>query len=1275
METGEKEDIGRITMKETEGSGEKTSDEFIKTDSTVRSMKDLTNFVGIYFSDPIDILGEDGEIYVYDDETGNLLETFDKTNGSKYSETNPYKYEGPVKHIRIESSNINARSSLTVFNIKEIDDQKLISQYNKEEFRQFQYISSTLAGYLEDRHINTDKDEVKYVEPVSVANVSISKNAISTQGTEKNIDIKIKTETQENNNEVKWTNGAFLLKLPEGIIDLEINSVNINNKQVIITSYEQYEENGEKFIKINTENEEEADYEITVNCNITADPRIATVTQNIELYAYNENNENYYNDAEDIYDINNNLNIEEKVNKTTTALSLVSPNTLLTSQVASNYDNEGSEAVAPQIAYVSKEQRKATIGIVITNNYSNTISEVKILGKIPTTKNTYVINGGELGSNFDTTMTNAGIQLPAELQGIAKVYYSEQENPTQDTTDTSNGWTLSPSDFSQIKSYLIDLGDKLLTKEETCRINYEINVPEGIQYNQTSYSHHAVYFSLNTENGKYKTQTEPNKLGIRIAKQYDLELTKYQKGISKVVSGATYSIQEEGEDNTRTRVTNTNGKLELQKLSIDKIYTIKEIKSPTEYELSKEEIKFVAREENGQIKIEKISGNVRSILANQESNKIQIEVEDEVRASLKIVKQNQATQEKLKNIKYKLTGKGLPTTGRILTTNTNGEINIKGLYIGEEYILEETIAEGYYLASPIKFIITNNEGTYTANVTQDELNANIVATKENEIPTLNLTINNEKIPEYNLIINKVVKDETTPIQGVKFALYKGEERLNTYTTDEQGRITINGLYQYVAEKQIDQTYTLKEVQAPEGYAKVEDITFYVEKQESLLNMQVSKGTVKEANYTENTVTITVEDSPTFKLIKKDGKTKELLEGVKFAIYNYETGEPATDTKGNIIGEKQVINRKTYYVVTTNKKGEITANLAEGLYEAVEVETFEKYELSKTSYYFGIGMTKEEEKEYALVEAVPMPTYIDAMVATKDGGYIAGGEFSGSSIQVGDYTLTNAGSADGILIKYSSSGEVEWATSVGGTEIDSITSVAQTTDGGYIVGGNFHGESIQIGDYTLTNVGRSDGMLIKYNSSGEVEWATTIGGNSEEEINSVATTRDGGYIVGGKFDSKVLQVGEHILTNTGNSAGMLVKYKSNNEIEWAISLGGANGDSIKSVAEANDEGYIIRGYFYAYNFNIGNSKIADGLFDGRTLIKIKEIITEPEFPETQEIIVENNLKQYRITTEVEEINGIKGGAISGENETPYEIVEYGNSSTKQIKMVQIQDMRS
>ena len=55
-------------------------------------------------------------------------------------------------------------------------------------------------------------------------------------------------------------------------------------------------------------------------------------------------------------------------------------------------------------------------------------------------------------------------------------------------------------------------------------------------------------------------------------------------------------------------------------------------------------------------------------------------------------------------VKFKLLGKQLNSNGKILTTNSNGEINVNGLLLNEEYTLQEIKANGYYLEE-IKLLI------------------------------------------------------------------------------------------------------------------------------------------------------------------------------------------------------------------------------------------------------------------------------------------------------------------------------------------------------------------------------------------------------------------------------------------------------------------------------------------------------------------------------------------------------------------------------------------
>ena len=1245
-----------MIMKETKDGEEQVTDQFIKTDGTEESMDDVTANVGIYVTGADTLLGEDGWINVYDEDTGNLLVTFTQNDWNKYTANNPYKYEIPVKHIRIETSELKINeASLYVYNIKEIDDDKLTTNYTREEFDELQYIQSTLSGYVAGEYVKTVTQQANYEAPISIANIRISKSTVSTQTTEKNEIITITASADETLNQTKWQNGTFLVKLPEEIIDAQINNVTISNSSVSLESYELIEKDGISFIKIVTKNDTPQIFDITIDVAISVDPRIATTTKPIELYASNENESSYYYKAQDIYDVNNNLNTDEEVNYRTTSISMVAPNTLLTNQTASDYDDKGSEIVSPEIADVKpvyavvdqeQEEQTAKIGVQVKNNYSSTISEIQILGKIPFEGNTNVINGSDLGSTFTTKMTNTGIELPLELQGIAKVYYSNQETPDRDLSKAENNWKTADQveNWDNIKTYLIDLTEYIIPSGKEVVFYYTVKIPNGLEFNEVSYSHHGVYFCLDTEQGKYRTETSPNKLGFRIAEKYDLALTKYQTGKDKLIPGATYSVteittNEEGEERgeAKTAVTNANGQLTIANLYAEKIYEIKEIKSPDDYELNEKVIRFIGHiDDEGNLSIEKLEGETKgeiTITKEEGQNyKVNIQVEDEVKVTLKIIKKEQGTENTLQGIRFKLTGYNLSENGKSLTTNSNGELTFNGLSVNQEYTLQEISAEGYYLTNPIKFKIVNNDGNYTLEKIEDEQATGEIkeqtTTEQDSIPTISVIIENEKIPTYSIELIKVKKtiDSTVSddelmaraetvlanteeeyLAGAKFKLYKGTEEIGEYITDETGRVTITGLYQYVSEKEVDQTYTLKEVLAPEGYAKVKDITFKVEDKDGTLVLTTinEEGQEQEGeNYVAegNTIKLTIEDSPSFRLIKKDAETQTILPNVKFAIYNVDDGseQPATNSRGEIIGTKEIINGKEYYTVTTDENGEITADLTEGLYKAVEVQAPEQYDIEGQIYYFGIGASREAQNTMSATQAVVISggnsDKICSVNPTSDGGYIAGGNFQ-STVQIGEDIFTSKGGSDGIVIKYDAESEVEWAKAITGPSSEGIFSVAETSDGGYIVGGNFQSLTVQIGNYTLKRINGKDGMIIKFNREGEVEWGKAIGGSGTDDITSVSETSDGGFAVGGYFQGGQIQLGNDTLTPAGSEDGLIVKLDNKGEAKWAKGIGGSLGERIQSVVATDDGDIVAGGYFQSSSIEVGNNTLESNGGDG------------------------------------------------------------------------------
>lgn len=791
--TGEK-----MVMKDAKIGEEGITDQFIKKDSCFESMENFVTNYGICFSNPVYLLGDNGWIKVYNDESNELLATFDSSNWNKYSITYPYSYNIPAKHIRIETSETKENQSLIVYNIKNINDEYLCNTYTREQFNEFIYIKSTLSGYMGDNYINTDINQANYEEPISIANVSASPTSMSTQSTEKNVKISVKSKVNEVYNEEKWANGIFLIKLPSTIIDTDINSVisNVTNNKVI--SFDKYVENDIQFIKIITENTVNDNVDLIIDLNLTADPRIQTTTGLIELYAINENCENYYSKSQDVYDIDNDSNTDEFVNYDSAYLNLISPNSLLTSEIARDYNDNNESVVAPQIAVINKETNSAIIELNIKNNYTSTISEVILLGRIPFEGNKYIVQGSELGSNFTTNMSNAGIQIPDDLKQYAKVYYSEKEEATRDLKDLNNDWTENPSDFSKVKSYLITLGEYQIPQNVSYTFSYSINIPNGLDYNRVSYSHHAVYFSLDTDAGKYRTYTEPNKLGFMIAKQYNLKVTKYQTDTNKTISGAIYSLNENGITNdTRTRTTDNNGKFNINNIYAEKEYVLKEVKSPSQYALSLKEIKFkVEINDDGELVPVLVSENLRKntelIISKDENDnyELQVQVEDDVRPNLKIVKTEKDTDNRIANIKFRITGNGLPSEGKILTTNQNGEVDVTGLYLNSSYSLNEISNDGYIRTFNINFTITKVGENYRVDISKGIIKNQSIEIK-NDIPEITLNIENERSPSFTLDITKTKKgDSSFAIAGAKFQLYRNNKLVGNYISDENGKIVI-----------------------------------------------------------------------------------------------------------------------------------------------------------------------------------------------------------------------------------------------------------------------------------------------------------------------------------------------------------------------------------------------------------------------------------------------------------------------------------------------------
>jgi len=84
--------------------------------------------------------------------------------------------------------------------------------------------------------------------------------------------------------------------------------------------------------------------------------------------------------------------------------------------------------------------------------------------------------------------------------------------------------------------------------------------------------------------------------------------------------------------------------------------------------------------------------------------------------------------------------------------------------------------------------------------------------------------------------------------------------------------------------------------------------------------------------------------------------------------------------------------------------------------------------------------------------------------------------------------------------------------IGGNDLDELSGMYLTKDGGLIVGGT--SRSNISGEKTQNSRGSQDYWIVKLDSMGKIQWDKTIGGSDGDGLSSLQQTSDGGYILGG-----------------------------------------------------------------------------------------------------------------------------------------------------------------
>lgn len=192
------------------------------------------------------------------------------------------------------------------------------------------------------------------------------------------------------------------------------------------------------------------------------------------------------------------------------------------------------------------------------------------------------------------------------------------------------------------------------------------------------------------------------------------------------------------------------------------------------------------------------------------------------------------------------------------------------------------------------------------------------------------------------------------------------------------------------------------------------------------------------------------------------------------------------------------------------------------------------------------------------------------IETQNGNFIIVGSSDSDDVDINN----NKGTYDFWILKLSSSGNLIWEKSFGGSEIDNARAITATQDGNYLIVGDTRSYDIDVS----TNKGAADIWVIKINTNGDLLWEKTFGGSSFDGVQAIHKTQDNEFIIAGNSRS----ADGDLTKNQGQNDAWLLKINGQGNTTFQSSVGGSEVDLLMDVTQ------LISGKIIC----VGNSNSSD-----------------------------------------------------------------------------------
>lgn len=408
------------------------------------------------------IFGEEGEIQIYNEigeEVGKInKESKEDENGNIIIDYT----DRQIKGIEIKTTKPIAEGSISFNHEKIIKEERetvkeakalrtdITYEYNiyKEETKLAEFTQG------EEKEIST-KIELK--DSTTEATIELDKEKLSTV-ISNDIEMKIVLKTNEEKYDLN-KNPIIEITMPEEVENININSIKLLYEDEL--KVKNYNVEGRKII-IELEGEQSQYKENTIEgtniiINATIEVNRKSIAKEEEIIM------NYKNEKATKYEEG------KEIGEKTAKIEIVTPKDVTTINSIRNLGVEtvGEEEEKEVELERGKNKKKVEIGFEVINNNPEDIENVNVLGTFPT----------------KTEENNIDIEVLDEIEiENGKVYYSENENATEELGKEENKWREEIQDKEKVKKYLIVLDN--IEAQNSVEGSYKIEIPENLEYNQ-----------------------------------------------------------------------------------------------------------------------------------------------------------------------------------------------------------------------------------------------------------------------------------------------------------------------------------------------------------------------------------------------------------------------------------------------------------------------------------------------------------------------------------------------------------------------------------------------------------------------------------------------------------------------------------------------------------------------------------------------------------------------------------------------------------------------